>query len=430
MTGNYTGGTHQTTIGGSGHIHSSGNGSPNHGVGGEGSSNNKMLKIGSNATAKDWMEPTAVSAKKTGPKKIAVLMSEPVGNINSTGIEFTLSGLHDSVVSSLIATNGTNTIYLTTRNLIDPINETPTITLSYNSDADGDNVGIDRWITDAIDSTRYASSGAPQSAEWILAGHGNRLLNFTSLVVTYPTDFSPDAEYYPPHIHDEVSVSINSDELYDLKIHDNITSNILAYVGDTISVTVSIGDDYYLSGISRATLITNYDHEPSDMNEYYSPNHDELGQTGLSVYEWNQNTFDQKYDYAGVISWDESIIKIDKRIETYHEFVGPLLIDENELFVTYSMTFDDAMPKSQVGIKIIDTNNNYFESFLPFTLEVLPNDTVVITEPEEPAEEPSEESPSFESELVEITLVTNSNSYENGDKVIVTGQIQNYDLIP
>ena len=160
----------------------------------------------------------------------------------------------------------------------------------------------------------------------------------------------------------------------DLKIRDNITSNILAYVGDTISVTVSIGDDYYLSGISRATLITNYDHEPTGMNNYFSTNHDEFGQTGLSVYEWNQNTFDQKYDYAGVISWDESIIKIDKRIETYHEFVGPLLIDENELFVTYSMTFDDVMPKSQVGIKIIDTDNNYFESFLPFTLEVLPND--------------------------------------------------------
>ena len=221
------------------------------------------------------------------------------------------------------------------------------------------------------------------TAEWALSGHGNRLLNFTSLVVTYPTDFSPDAQYYPPHIHDEVSVSINSDELYDLKIHDNITSNILAYVGDTISVTVSIGDDYYLSGISRATLITNYAHEPSGMNNYFRTNHDELGQTGLSVYEWNQNTFDQKYDYAGVISWDESIIKIDKRIETYHEFVGPLLIDENELFVTYSMTFDDVMPKSQVGIKIIDTNNNYFESFLPFTLEALPNDAIVITEPVE-----------------------------------------------
>ena len=112
--------------------------------GGEGDSTNKFLKIGSNATAKDWMEPTAVSAKKTGPKKIEVLMSETVGNINSTGIDFTLSGLHDSVVSSLIATNGTNTIYLTTRNLIDPINDTPAITLSYNSDQDGDGHGIDK----------------------------------------------------------------------------------------------------------------------------------------------------------------------------------------------------------------------------------------------------------------------------------------------
>ena len=83
----------------------------------------------------DWMSPTAVSAEKIGPKKIAVLMSEPVGNINSTGVDFTLSGTIDSVVGSLIASNGTNTIYLTTRNLIDPINDTPTITLSYNSDA-------------------------------------------------------------------------------------------------------------------------------------------------------------------------------------------------------------------------------------------------------------------------------------------------------
>ena len=242
------------------------------------------------------MEPTAVSAKKTGPKTIEVLMSESVGNINSTGIDFTLSGLHDSVVSSLIATNGTNTIYLTTRNLIDPINDTPTITLNYGNQAA---VSIGTWITDAIDSTRYANSGAAQSAEWLLSGHGNRLLNFTSLVVTYPTDFSTDTERYPPHIHDEISVSINSNNVYDLKISDGITSDILAHVGDTVSVTVSIGDDDYLNQISRATLITNYDDRPSDMNEYYSTNHDDLGKTGLSIYEWNQKTFDQSYDYDG-----------------------------------------------------------------------------------------------------------------------------------
>ena len=38
------------------------------------------------------------------------------------------------------------------------------------------------------------------------------------------------------------------------------------------------------------------------------------------------------------------------------------------------MTFNDVMPKSQVGIKISDSNYNNFESFLPFTLEVLPSD--------------------------------------------------------
>ena len=224
---NYTNNPSTTTAkaaiaGGFGAFHTSGGvASLGAGTGGEGSSNNKILKIGSNATAKDWISPSVVSAEKTGPKKIAVLMSETVGNINSTGIEFTLTGTHDSVVSSLIATNGTNTIYLTTQNLINPTTDTPAITLSYNSDADGDNVGIDRWITDAIDSTQYTNSGVAQSAEWVLSGHGNRLLNFTSLVVTYPTDFSPDAQRFSPHIHDEVSVSINSDELYDLKIRDS-----------------------------------------------------------------------------------------------------------------------------------------------------------------------------------------------------------------
>jgi hypothetical protein len=391
----------------------------------EGSSTNKILKIGSNATALDQISPSVVSAKKTGPKKIEVLMSEPVGNINSTGIDFTLYGLHHSVVSSLIATNGTQTIYLTTQNLIDPINDTPVITLSYNSDADGDNVGIDHWITDAIDSTRYTNSGVAQSAEWLSSGHGNRLLNFTGLTVTYPADFVSDTQRYPPHIHDEVTVSVNSDKLYDLKIHDEITSNILAYVGDTISVTVSVGDDTFLNQISKAILITNYDNRPSDMNEYYSTNSDEMGQTGLSIYEWNQNIFDQNYDYAGIISWGETIVKIDKRIETYHEFVGPLLISENELFITYSMTFDDVMPKSQVGIKISDANYNNFESFLPFTLEVLPSDGIVNPTS---IEEPIEESISPQSELVEITLTANNNSYKNGDKVIVTGQIKNYDF--
>jgi len=199
-----------------------------------------------------------------------------------------------------------------------------------------------------------AISAAQDAARNVVVSTPTSGSTFTILAINNDVPF-------PPHLHDEVSISINSDVVYDLKIHDDVISNILAHVGDTISVTVSVGDDTFLDQISKATLITNYDHRPSDMNQYYSTNHDEMGKTGLSVYEWNQNTFDQNYDYAGVISWDETIVKIDQRIETYHEFVGPLLFDENELFVTYSMTFNDVMPKSQVGITISDTNYNNFE---------------------------------------------------------------------
>ena len=90
------------------------------------------------------------------------------------------------------------------------------------------------------------------------------------------------------------------------------------------------------------------------------------------------------------------------------------------------MTFNDVMPKSPVGIKISDTNYNNFESFLPFTLEVLPSDEVITSKS---IEETTDDNPSSpKSELLEITLVTNNDSYENGDKVIVTGQIKNYDF--
>ena len=61
--------------------------------GGEGDSTNKFLKIGSNATAKDWIVPTASSAGvfKDNPKQVRILMSEAVGNVNSTLAEFTMT---------------------------------------------------------------------------------------------------------------------------------------------------------------------------------------------------------------------------------------------------------------------------------------------------------------------------------------------------
>jgi hypothetical protein len=202
---------------------------------------------------------------------------------------------------------------------------------------------------------------------------------------------------------------------------ENIKSNI----GDTINVTVSIGDDTYLWNIGESKFITNYAREPSDMNNYFKTNYDDYNQVGLSVYEWYQNRDDIKYDYDGTISWNEPITEIKPRTETYHAYEGPLLFGEKELLVTYSMNVNKEMPQTQTGLKIVDVDNNRSDFILPFTLEVLPNDTITIPEP---VEEPIEDSTSTESDVVEITMSINNDSYENGDKVIVTGQIQNYDF--
>jgi len=211
---------------------------------------------------------------------------------------------------------------------------------------------------------------------------------------------------YPPHLHDEIKIEINSGAPIIVHISDMNIENIKSNIGDTINVTVSIGDDTYLWNIGESKFITNYAPEPSSMNNYFRTNYDDYNQVGLSVYEWYQTRDDIKYDYDGTISWNEPITEIKPRTETYHAYEGPLLIGEKELLVTYSMNMNKEMPQTQTGLKIADVDNNRSDFILPFTLEVLPNDTITITEPtEEPTEEPAEESSSLESELVEITLV-------------------------
>ena len=242
------------------------------------------VEIGSNATAKDWAPPTPVSAKKTGQKTIEVTMSEPSLMYNATGPSFSLSGTTDSVVGSIIGPNATNILYLTTRNIIDPY-VGQQIKLSYNT-AGGGATGTIHWITDAVNSAQYGSN---QQSE---IGHGNQMINFTELVVATTAESVTDTVHYIPHIHDEIMISVNSGPPINLNIHDGIISNILLNVGDTVDITVSVGDDDVVENISQVGLITNYDKRPSSMNEYYSTNFDDYNQVGLSVYEWYPRQLD------------------------------------------------------------------------------------------------------------------------------------------
>ena len=78
-----------------------------------------------------------------------------------------------------------------------------------------------------------------------------------------------------------------------------------ANIGDTIKITISVGDDEIVEKISPITLVTNFAKKPSDMNNYFGTN-TLNGQTGLSVYELNQNETDQNYSYGELLTWNNS----------------------------------------------------------------------------------------------------------------------------
>ena len=196
---------------------------------------------------------------------------------------------------------------------------------------------------------------------------------------------------YKPHIHDEIKVSINSNEISNIEIKNNQITNILANVGDKVDITISIGDDKSLDNISEVKIITNYAKKPSDMNNYFGTNFNDYNQVGLSIYEWKQTKDDITYDYSKLITWDEVMINIQERENPYHAFVGPLLFNEKEMLVTFSMTVNDVMPQSQVGIKVLDFELSELKTILPFTLEFA-NSKIPSSEESASEESVSEES--------------------------------------
>ena len=230
-----------------------------------------------------------------------------------------------------------------------------------------------------------------------------------------------DNERWSPHIHNEIKVSINSEKPIVIRVSDNEIRNIQTNVGDKIDVTISIGDDKALSNIAEAKFITNYAKKPSDINPYFATNYDDYNQIGLSIYDWYQYREDLTYSYEETISWNAPTIETRLFTESFHEYVGPHLYYEKELLITYSMNMNQVMPQTQVGLKIADVDYNLADFILPFTIEVLESEKVT--------EEVSVEnySPIIQNNELKITMNSNSQTYQHGNKITINGQIENYD---
>ena len=222
-----------------------------------------------------------------------------------------------------------------------------------------------------------------------------------------------DISQFPPHIHDEIEVSINSEESSIIKISEKQVTTIKANVGDTVNIMVSLGDDLGVGNISVVKMITNYDKTPSGMNNYFKTNKNDANEVGLSVYEWYSNKDDVVFNYSQTTSWNEPTLVVQKRINPYHEYVGSLLFDEKELLIKYSITMNQEISSTQVGLKVSDYSGGQINMMLPILLEIIPekispDNNSAVEEPvvEEPVvEEPVVEEPVVEEPVVEEPVV-------------------------
>ena len=347
--------------GGFGAIHSGGGVA---GTGGEGTSTNKILKIGSNTTAKDWIVPTAVSAEilKSNPKQVRIHMSESVVNVNSTYSEFTFSTLgggNNAVAATLTAINATaNTatgailsnstiMYL---NLQNPASVSDILTLTYAPSA------TTQWITDAIDTTKYTTGDPkdPSTALHQASGHGNKLAGFSLAV----TNWLEEGMYGNDSCYDcsaptVTAVQVSLDGSTPITVTNDNAVQINAGNGDTVSVMVTIADNVGADTMTFAGLYTNFGDTPDNL--YYSNNFDSFKQMSTSYYEWNARADDTAFGNTDAITWDAATATVNPdRTQT----------------ITYTMTINDSIDSTQVWVDLGDKVGNYAKSALPITLEV------------------------------------------------------------
>ena len=354
-TNNYLTTTAGATIaGGFGAIHANNGGN----TGGEGASTNSILKIGSNATAKDWMIPTVTSADifKDNPQQVVLTMSEPVTNVNSTLQHFvftTSGGGNDAVPATIFTNNVTSFIYIELQNAV---TTSDILTIEYDTDGDNNDVGLDSWITDAVDTTKYVTSGATDSALHLQSGHGNRLANFTAMSITnwITTGFFGDVTTcYDCEAPIVTKVQISLDSSIPVTVTGDDKVHINAGIDDTVSVMVTVADNLGADTIPFAGLYTNFGATPDNL--YYANNFDSAKQMSTSYYEWNVRTDNIAFDNDGAITWTDATAKVNA--------------DRTQTF-TYTMTIKDSIESSQIWVDIGDKVGNYAKIALPITLEV------------------------------------------------------------
>jgi hypothetical protein len=201
---------------------------------------------------------------------------------------------------------------------------------------------------------------------------------------------------------------------------DDDPLHITANVGDEVTVILNVTDNKSIQTIPFAALYTNYQDKPSDMNAFYANNFDKWKHVSTSFYEWNIRADDVPYDYDGTITWSDNTPTVVTDVLTEDNF--KFKNDNNTLeyfMMPFTFTMNDSMETTQIIAKVYDASGNHLHETLPVTLEIIPKETVVLSDDEEMAildkgdviVTPSEDTTPLLNEPVLLTVLSQWSGY-------------------
>ena len=171
----------------------------------------------------------------------------------------------------------------------------------------------------------------------------------------------------PPTINDDVIFS-DGTTTTTIDIGDGTITHLVANVGDQITFTFSLSDDFGADSINTVDFYTDFGSKPSDINLYYANNFNESNQISQTLYSWSGVADNDSYNYSGDVIFTDAIVSTAS----------------NDFTISYTMTWNDVMSESEIMLLAADESTNYFRESLPITLEIVPvtESTSITTEEE------------------------------------------------
>ena len=183
-----------------------------------------------------------------------------------------------------------------------------------------------------------------------------------------------------PYLTDEILVSVGPNK--PIVTQSDGISNIQIQKGDNITITLNAADDTgpvldtnTFSGqseVESVSLYTNFGPRPNGMNLYYANHLNDQRDTSKTFYEWYKYKDDVIYDFENTVSWAEAVVTTEDKftISITDTDTETTSSTEGKLTITFSATWDEAMPKSEIIVKVVDSDMGYSKTTLPFTLQV------------------------------------------------------------